>query len=191
VTTYKVGQIIYVVLRKEARVYPMQIVEEITKKTLEGEVTTYMVRGGTGADQTLPIADIDGEVFDSADKVKRVLTERATTGINQRVEQAVEKAKEWYVGGFEAVADDPLTLVKKQTCRRLRPKRNPGRPLLKSLSWQLSYRLIPLSSSYLTGQRRRSVTSSYPIPCSDGTPPKVRHTYLHEANCRSLTPAIR
>jgi hypothetical protein len=114
VTTYRVGQVLYVVLRKEARVYPMQVVEEITKKTLEGEVTAYMVRGGTGADQTLSMADIDGEVFDSADRVRRTLTERATAGINQRVEQAVEKAKEWYVGGFEATADDPLTLVKKQ-----------------------------------------------------------------------------
>jgi hypothetical protein len=102
VTPYVIGQIIYVVLRKEARVYPMQVIEIVTKKTLEGEAVTYMVKGGTGADQVLPIADVDGEIFDSADKVRHALVERATLSIGQRVDQAVTKAKEWYPGGFEA-----------------------------------------------------------------------------------------
>lgn len=111
--SYKVGQVLYVILRKEASVYPMQVVEEITKKTLDGEVTTYMVRAGSDPNKVLPINDIDGEVFDSAEKAKKTLIDRVSSSINQRVEQAVLKAKEWYPTGFESAIDDPLSIIKK------------------------------------------------------------------------------
>jgi hypothetical protein len=110
---YAVGQIIYVVLKKETRVYPMQVIEEITKKTFEGELTSYVVSGGDPKVR-LSIADIDGEVFDSADKAKKMLIERATSNIVRLVDIAVQKAKEWYPGSFEAPSDDQVALFKKQ-----------------------------------------------------------------------------
>ncbi len=112
---YRVGQVLYVVLRKEPNVYPMQVVEEITKKTLEGEVTTYMLRAGSDPNKVLSINEIDGEIFDSSDTAKRTLIERVSQSITNRVEQAVNKAKEWYPSGFEHASDDPLTLIKKAT----------------------------------------------------------------------------
>lgn len=111
---YTVGQVLYFVLRKETRVYPMQVIEEITKKTLDGEVTSYMVRGGTDPKAQMLISEVDGEVFDSADKAKAQLIERATASITRIVDVAVTKAREWYPGSFEAPSDDPLTLLKKQ-----------------------------------------------------------------------------
>lgn len=110
---YRVGQVLYVVLKKEARLYPMQVVEEITKKTLEGELTSYMVRGGTDPKAQLLITDVDGEIFDSAEKAKSVLIDRATTSIARLVENACQKAKEWYPNSFEDPSDDPLSLLKK------------------------------------------------------------------------------
>ncbi len=112
-STYRVGQVLYVVLRKEARIYPMQVVEEVTKKTLEGTVTTYMVRGGPNAEASIPIAEVDGEIFDSAAKVQKTLLERATNGINERVQTAVGKAQEWYPTGFEESSDDELAAIRK------------------------------------------------------------------------------
>ena len=41
---YSVGQILFVVLNKKGQVYPMQVIEEIRKKTLKGEVTTYVLQ---------------------------------------------------------------------------------------------------------------------------------------------------
>ena len=110
---YTVGQVLYVVLKKEMRIYPMQVVEEITKKTLDGEVTSHMVRGGTDPKSQLLIDEVDGEIFDSAEKAKAVLIERLTTNISRLVDAAVQKAQEWYPGSFEAPSDDPLTLLKK------------------------------------------------------------------------------
>lgn len=111
---YAVGQVLYVVLRKETRVYPMQIVEVITKKTLEGEATNYTVRGGTDPKAQLLLSEVDGEVFDSSEKARTVLIDRVTGSINKIVDAAIEKAKEWYPNSFEAPSDDPIALLKKQ-----------------------------------------------------------------------------
>lgn len=111
---YAVGQVLYVVLKKELRVYPMQVIEEITKKTLEGEVTSYMVRGGTDPKAQLLITEVDGEIFDSAERAKTVLIERATASISRMIDVATQKAAEWYPNSFEAPADDPIALLKKQ-----------------------------------------------------------------------------
>jgi hypothetical protein len=140
---YVVGQILFVVLRKEATVYPMQCVEEITKKTLNGEITTYMVRG-QDASKPLAISEIDGEVFDSAERAKKVLIERVSASISHRVDQAMEKAKEWYPAGFEQAQDDPMSLIKKTVTvseqQQPKPKRqsSPPRAELAELAAELT-----------------------------------------------------
>jgi len=110
---YAVGQILYVILKNENRVYPMQVVEEITKKTLGGEETSYMVQAGQDPKSQMLITDVAGEIFDSASKAQVVLTERATTVIGRLVANAVQKATEWYPNSFESPADDPISMLKK------------------------------------------------------------------------------
>lgn len=102
---YSVGQVVYVCIRKETRVYPMQVTKEITEKTLDGEKTSYVFRGGTDPKAQLLLAEIDGEVFDSAEKARVVLIERATQSINRLVTSAVNKAREWY----PSLATTPVT----------------------------------------------------------------------------------
>lgn len=134
--SYKVGQVLYVILKKEATVMPLQVIEEITKKTLaEGEVTSYVVRVGSDPSKVLSISDIDGEIFDSSDKALKTLIDRVSKSITLRVEQAIDKAKEWYPTGFEHASDDPLSIIKKTTtvetipvAAATKPKRNKGEP---------------------------------------------------------------
>jgi len=136
VTSYRVGQILYVVLHKETKIYPMQVVEEVSRKTLEGQAVTYMVRGGPSAGEPVAIDRVEGEFFDSAAKVQRALLERATSGINTMVEAAVAKAQEWYPSGFEETnsEDMPVPLKPaepgqiKQTRVPPPPKKQPKRP---------------------------------------------------------------
>lgn len=124
-TSYRVGQVLYVVLHKETKIYPMQVVEEVTKKTLNGTETTYMVKGGPNMPEAVQIDRVEGEFFDSATKVQRALLERATNGINTFVENAVAKAQEWFPTGFEeANADDmpiPLKPAEAGQIRQARP----------------------------------------------------------------------
>lgn len=93
---YSIGQVLYIVLNKEAKVYPVQVVEELVKRTLEGEQVTYLVQGGLNVDSKIPLSDIDGEIFDTPEKVKSILLERANTTITKLVNNALSKAQEWY-----------------------------------------------------------------------------------------------
>lgn len=93
---YRVGQVLFVVLNKKVQVYPMMVVEEITKRTLQGEETTYVLQGGVDASSTILLNQVDGEIFESADEAKYVLTTRATASIERLVDAAVTKAELWY-----------------------------------------------------------------------------------------------
>jgi len=117
--SYTVGQVIYVVLKKETRVYPMMISEQLTRKTLEGEQITYMVRGGTDEQSQLLITEVDGEIFDSAEKARVTLIERAKTSITRLVDNAVQKAKEWYPSATEIANVDPMSMLKKSSTQEI------------------------------------------------------------------------
>lgn len=113
-TKYSVGQVIYVLLKKENRIFPMQIVEEITNKTLEGTVTNFLVRGGTDSETKMTVDEIDGEIFYTAAKMKETLLARATAAVDNLVSAASKKSSEWYPNSFEAGGeDDTLSLIKK------------------------------------------------------------------------------
>ena len=109
---YRVGQILYVVLNRKMQVYPMMVVEEIVKKTLQGEETNYVLQGGTNASDTLLLNQVDGEIFESAEEAKYVLTNRATQQIEKIVDTAVIRASEWYNNNLQepVVAQQAMTL---------------------------------------------------------------------------------
>jgi len=94
--TYNVGQILFVVLKKKMQVYPMMVIEEIVKRTMHGEEINYVLQGGSDPTTTILLSHIDGEVFESADEAKYVLTVRATAQIEKLVDSAVSRATEWY-----------------------------------------------------------------------------------------------
>lgn len=160
-TSYKVGQVVYAVLRKEAKVFPLQVIEEITKRTLDGEATTYMVKAGQDPKKVVAIADLDAEIFDNAEAARAMLIERATQAITQRVEAAVSTAKEWYPSGFEARSEDTLAMLTRQEAtastgqpRRSAPpaKRQPNsmvKPELAMLAAELSAESNPMSEAFV------------------------------------------
>lgn len=94
--TYRVGQVLFVIVNKKMQVYPMMVIEEIVKRTLQGEEVNYVLQGGSDPSTTILLSQVDGEVFESADEAKYVLTNRATTQIERLVDAAVARANEWY-----------------------------------------------------------------------------------------------
>lgn len=110
---YTLGQIIYVVLSKEAKIYPMQIIKISVEKTLESEATTYMIQAGPEPSKVLSLSDIDGELFESTEEARKVLVDRVTRVVTQRIDGAILKARQWYPTGFEARPRDPLDMIKK------------------------------------------------------------------------------
>jgi hypothetical protein len=97
-----VGQIVFVIPDKQTIVQPMQVIEEITKKMLHmhadgrNEVvseTDYLLKHSSNSREQL-FSEIQGEVFESADKAKITMIERATISINRHIENALKRANE-------------------------------------------------------------------------------------------------
>ena len=92
---YSIGQILYVLLNRETKICPVQVVEEITKRTLGGETTTYIVKFGKKG-ETVSLSDLDGQVFESVDVLRHTLHDRITRSVENIVTNTVKKAQEWY-----------------------------------------------------------------------------------------------
>ena len=93
---YYIGQVVFVVLNKKHQIYPMQVVETVTKKTLKGEEVNYYLQAGSDKNTTVLLNEVDGEIFTSAESAKTTLIDRATIQITKLVESAEKKSKEWY-----------------------------------------------------------------------------------------------
>ena len=93
---YTIGQVLFVVLSKKNQVYPMQVVETITKRTLRGEEVSYVLQAGSDRTSKVTLDTVDGEIFDSAEKARNTLTQRATLQINKLIDIALSKSSEWY-----------------------------------------------------------------------------------------------
>jgi len=103
----QVGQIIFVVPRETTKLLPMQVVEEIKKKTLKGEETTYSIKHGRNDDTRMyDVSKINGEIFVSAEAARTELIKRAKTAIEKMVNGAVDVASKWYQNGFEAMNNE-------------------------------------------------------------------------------------
>jgi ferric-dicitrate binding protein FerR (iron transport regulator) len=109
--TYRVGQVIFVVLNKRMQVFPMMIVEEIVKRTMHGEEVNYVLQGGTDTSTTILLNKVDGEIFESAEEAKYVLTSRATSQIEKLVDSAVELAAVWYEGSITSLQQDTSDIM--------------------------------------------------------------------------------
>ena len=93
--SYKIGQVLYVLLTRETKICPVQVVEEITKRTLAGETTTYIVKFGKKG-ETVSLSDLDGQVFDSVEVLRTTLYERITRSVENIITNTVKKSQEWY-----------------------------------------------------------------------------------------------
>lgn len=96
--SYAVGQVLYVVRRKENMVFPVRVTEEVTRRTLSGLTVDYTVQAGAAGDSSVSLDTLlaDGEVFETPDQVVDALSTRAKAYISKLVGSAVQKAKQWY-----------------------------------------------------------------------------------------------
>ncbi len=95
---YTVGQVLYFILAKKNQVYPMQVVEVITKKTLAGEEVSYILQAGPEKETKITFDQVDGEVFESPDVLRQTLAHRATLQVNKLIDNAIDKSNSWYSG---------------------------------------------------------------------------------------------
>lgn len=105
---FKVGQIVYLLLKEQHAVLPAQIVTENKKKTREGLVVTYdAIVGPENDTKEFVISETNKDiVFDTPRKVQQHLVEEAAGAIKTLVTDAESSAKSWYIEGDDDDDDD-------------------------------------------------------------------------------------
>jgi len=113
--SYKVGQVVYVILSNKNIVIPMRVVEEITKRTLAGEETNYVLQSGNSDSDTVLMNQIAGEVFENPDVLNSILTDRASKAIGRMIDNAKKKSVEWFGPAIKQKKEKPKKELKIQT----------------------------------------------------------------------------
>ncbi len=92
---YSIGQILYVLMNRDTKICPVQVIEEITKRSLNGETTNYIVRLGN-KNEPISLSDLDGQVFDSIEVLRQTLYDKTIKIIDSVIENSEKRASEWY-----------------------------------------------------------------------------------------------
>ena len=85
---YKVGQVLYLLLNKESRVFPVQVVEVVLRRTLDGEQTSYSVKMPTRDKDIVDLDKIDANIFLTPAELQSFMNENAQKTIASLVQQA-------------------------------------------------------------------------------------------------------
>ena len=87
---YQVGQFLYVTNQKKLSVIPVQVIQEVTIKDMEGEKTEYIVQFPDKQKTTVQLSELGKEVFQSIEEVKSHMINKATFAINEICDNAVD-----------------------------------------------------------------------------------------------------
>ena len=91
---YQVGQVIYLVSKKDTRIFPARVIEQISRRTLAGEEESYIIELPDKKSSRVPLENIDAEIFVSLDLLKTHLLNEATATIDRVVENAAVVQKQ-------------------------------------------------------------------------------------------------
>lgn len=107
--SYNIGQVLYAIPKKGMTVQPYQVIEIITKKNLQGESMSYVLRTFFDSKEVTEIdSKIDAEFFASAEIAQTTLTSRAAASIEKIIESATLNAKK-YFSLIEERCEEPVT----------------------------------------------------------------------------------
>ena len=84
---YEVGQILYTIIENRQKVYPVKVVEQVVKKTLDGESVEYTVKIPGSKDKNVSLKKFK-KIFEDLEEVNNYLTNNAKSAINRMIESA-------------------------------------------------------------------------------------------------------
>ena len=102
--TYKVGSILYLIPESSFMSVPAQVVEEVIRKSIEGETIDHYVKIPGKEDPAL-LREIKAEVFEDLGQVKTHLLNLA----NRKVEKIIKQTQEMTLNNFEVPAQELFT----------------------------------------------------------------------------------
>ena len=100
---YDVGQVLYLLLSKSKKIAPVQVVEQIVRKSIDGEQVSYMVRLPNKENSRMLLSKIECEVFTGCSSIRESMIKNATGAIDQLVSNSREIAQNIF--GEEPIED--------------------------------------------------------------------------------------
>tara|TARA_R110001583_G_scaffold173335_2_gene327371 strand:- start:189 stop:653 length:465 start_codon:yes stop_codon:yes gene_type:complete len=85
---YEVGQVLYVLMKKDHTVIPVRVVEKILRKTLDGESISHIVELPTPSQDQIDLDKLGPGVYSSSADAMSVMIENASTTISSIVKKA-------------------------------------------------------------------------------------------------------
>ncbi|MAI57550.1 MAG: hypothetical protein CML56_00940 [Rhodobacteraceae bacterium] len=91
---YAVGDVVYVISNKKRNVVPVQIVEQIVRRSLQGETVSFKASlPGRDRSKTIDLGEIDGTVHKTLGDARKFLYDQASVAINALLNTAGEVSK--------------------------------------------------------------------------------------------------
>lgn len=110
---YEVGNILWIISQEKPGVMPYRVIEEVTKKTLEGSTTQYVIEV-PGRNRSRLLKETDN-VYTSVESVKSELMSRAEQAIDKMLHRGNEMISEWSVVNIETSKKKELDDVQTST----------------------------------------------------------------------------
>ena len=108
-SSYEVGAVLWIIHTDRPGLMAYRVVEEITKKTLEGEQVQYLVQAATPKAKTVRLETIKGAIYQDSEEAKMKLIENATKAIDGmvvKIQSLVDK-------NFNGTKEEPEAKVSK------------------------------------------------------------------------------
>ena len=78
---YTVGQIVYLLSKKDVKVFPARVIEEIKRKTVNEEMISYIVQLPNQDKTEVLLEEISADIFTSIEDVEKRMIENAHSQI--------------------------------------------------------------------------------------------------------------
>jgi len=91
---YEVGQVLFLIMNKRQQVIPIQINEQVVRRSLDGEETSYSVAVPVPKGTRLfDLQELDGQVYKSIEEARDALHDQAAKAINTLTQKAAAVAE--------------------------------------------------------------------------------------------------
>jgi len=95
--TFEIGQVVFVLSEEKQTVVPGIIVEEVMKKTMNGNSVSWKMKvGPPNKAEVFDTLKIKGEVYGTLEEVKVVMTQRLNEYIEKLATEAAVRVENWY-----------------------------------------------------------------------------------------------
>lgn len=96
-STYEVGTVLWIIHTDRPGLVAYRVVEEITKRTLEGEQIQYLVQPAAPKARTVQLESIKGRIFLNSEEAKQALVENATKAIDTIVTKTQNLVNKFFI----------------------------------------------------------------------------------------------